>query len=261
LGHRLTRQAVWTTARSSGNNARREILGQRPAPWSWPAALAPGRLGPLLYGLSPAFLGKPHDWPPAIEVTGFWSLVEETAWTPPPELLRFIERGPAPVYLGFGSMSHRSPEATTRLVLSAIQQSGQRALLHTGWGGLDPGTVPDNVLMIGSVPHAWLFERVAAVVHHGGAGTTAAGVRAGVPSLIVPFHGDQPFWAARVAALGVGPRPIKRQRLTAPALAEAIKRAVSDEPMRRRAAELGALVRAEDGVGQAVAVIERALRA
>jgi UDP:flavonoid glycosyltransferase YjiC (YdhE family) len=111
--------------------------------------------------------------------------------------------------------------------------------------------------MIGSAPHTWLFPRMAAVVHHGGAGTTAAGLRAGVPSIVVPFFGDQPFWGQRVAALGVGPAPIPRQKLTADALAQAIQHATTDTTMQRKAAELGAKIRAEDGVAEAVKQIER----
>jgi sterol 3beta-glucosyltransferase len=116
--------------------------------------------------------------------------------------------------------------------------------------------VPDSVFVIDSVPHAWLFPRAAAVVHHGGAGTTAAGLRAGVPSVIVPFFGDQPFWGQRVAQLGVGPAPIPRRELTVERLAQAIHEAVTDPAMRQRAAHLGSNIRAEDGIARAVAVIQ-----
>jgi UDP:flavonoid glycosyltransferase YjiC (YdhE family) len=124
------------------------------------------------------------------------------------------------------------------------------------WGGLKPADLPGSVFMLDSVPFSWLFPRVAAVVHHGGAGTTAAGLRAGVPSVVVPFFGDQPFWGERVADLGVGPAPIPRQKLTAEGLARAIDGAVTDQTMRRRAAELGATIRAEDGTARAVAVVQ-----
>jgi UDP:flavonoid glycosyltransferase YjiC (YdhE family) len=116
--------------------------------------------------------------------------------------------------------------------------------------------LPNSIYMLDAVPHDWLFPRVAAVVHHGGVGTTAAGLRAGVPSILVPFFGDQPFWAGRVRALGGGPAAIPRRELSAARLAQAIQEAVADEPLRRRAAEIGALIRTEDGVGRAVTIIE-----
>jgi UDP:flavonoid glycosyltransferase YjiC (YdhE family) len=153
-------------------------------------------------------------------------------------------------------MSSRKPEDTTRLILQALAQTGQRAVLLSGWDGIKAERLPDNVFLLDSVPHDWLFARVAAVVHHGGAGTTAAGLRAGVPSIIVPFFADQPFWGQRVAELGVGPKPIPRKKLTIENLSRAIENAVTDQAMRQKAVRLGERIRAEDGVGRAVAVIQ-----
>jgi sterol 3beta-glucosyltransferase len=113
------------------------------------------------------------------------------------------------------------------------------------------------VFMIGSIPFGWLFPQMAAVVHHGGAGTTSIGLWAGVPAIVTPFMGDQPFWGQQIYKLGVGPRPIPRQRLTIDRLAESIRIAVSDTPIRKRAASLGERIRAENGVARAVAVIEQ----
>jgi UDP:flavonoid glycosyltransferase YjiC (YdhE family) len=157
-------------------------------------------------------------------------------------------------------MSSREPEKTARLVVHAVRATRQRAIVHAGWGGIRATGLPETVFIVESIPHAWLFDRVAAVVHHGGAGTTAAGIRAGVPSIVIPFHGDQPFWARRVAELGVGPRPIPRTSLKAERLAQAIQFAVTDQETRRRAAELGKRVKAEDGVARAVDAIQRAAR-
>jgi UDP:flavonoid glycosyltransferase YjiC (YdhE family) len=152
-------------------------------------------------------------------------------------------------------MAGRDPAALAALAIEALAASGQRGLLVTGWGGLRAGSVPANVLVLDGAPHSWLFPRMAAVVHHGGAGTTAEGLRAGVPTIIVPFAFDQTFWGARVAALGLGPVPIARKTLTAERLAAAITRAVTDRAMRERARACGQRIRVEAGVANAVAVV------
>jgi UDP:flavonoid glycosyltransferase YjiC (YdhE family) len=154
-------------------------------------------------------------------------------------------------------MSPRHPEAMLQLILQALARTQQRAIILSGWGGLRAASMPDTVFMVDSVPFSWLFPRVAAVVHHGGAGTTAAGFRAGVPSIIIPFFADQPFWGQRVMDLGVGPAPIPRKKLTAERLAQAIQTAVTDQILRERAADLGAKIRAEDGIARAVAVVRQ----
>jgi UDP:flavonoid glycosyltransferase YjiC (YdhE family) len=257
LSHRLTQQMIWQMCRAADYRARTEVLQMAPSPFfgSFDALRQPTQ--PTLYGYSPQVLPRPKDWDASIHVTGYWFLDPPAGWGPPADLLDFLQAGPPPVYIGFGSMPSRKPAETTALVLQALARSGQRGVLSSGWGGLKRDDLPETVFMIGSMPHSWLFPRMAAVVHHGGAGTTAAGLCAGVPSIVTPFFGDQPFWGRRVYALGVGPEPIPRQRLTVERLAEAIRRAVSDADMRSRAARLGERIRAEDGVAQAVAVIEQ----
>jgi UDP:flavonoid glycosyltransferase YjiC (YdhE family) len=255
LTHHLVRQVMWQGFRSADKAARQEVLGLPPAPF-WGPYNSPHIQGlPVLLGYSSAVIPRPPDWPENNHVTGYWFLDEATDWTPPAGLMAFLEAGPPPVYIGFGSMSSRNPEETAALVLEALKQSEQRAILLSGWGGLQASDVPDSVFMIDAIPHAWLFPRMAAVVHHGGAGTTAAGLRAGVPSIIIPFFGDQPFWGQRVAELGVGPESIPRKKLTAERLAQAIQIAVSNQAMRQRAAELGERIQAEDGVGRAVDIV------
>jgi UDP:flavonoid glycosyltransferase YjiC (YdhE family) len=157
-------------------------------------------------------------------------------------------------------MPLRDPRRVTETVLDALRDSGQRGILHAGWADLGGGALPPSVLQVDYVPYHWLFPRVAAVVHHGGSGTTASGLRAGVPSLVVPFVFDQFFWGRRVAALGVGPRPVPYRRLSPARLAGAIGEAVADTGMRRRAEALGARIRAEDGVAAAVRIVDRYLR-
>jgi sterol 3beta-glucosyltransferase len=213
----------------------------------------------VLYPYSPHVLPVPNDFPPHVHVTGYWFLDRPADWQPEPELLRFLRAGPPPVYIGFGSIGASKGEERARIVLDALQKSGQRGVLASGWGGLKASGLPPSVYMLESAPHDWLFPQVAAVVHHGGAGTTAAGLRAGKPTIISPFMADQPFWGNLVYQLGVGPKPIPQKRLTEGGLAEAIRTAVQDETMKRRAAELGEQIRAEDGVARAVEVIGAAL--
>lgn len=258
--YQIARQMMWQAFRSADKAARREVLGLPAAPFFGPFNAECMRGQPILYGYSPAVIPPPADWGADIHVTGYWFLDPAEDWTPPPALLDFLQAGPPPVYVGFGSMSSRKPEETADLILAALARTQQRAIIHAGWGGMQRVDLPDTVMMVDNVPFAWLFPRVAAVVHHGGAGTTAAGLRAGVPSVIVPFFGDQPYWGQRVADLGVGPAPIPRKKLTAERLTQAIQTAVTDQAMRGRAVELGARIRAEDGIARAVAVVEQMKR-
>ncbi len=206
---------------------------------------------PVFYAYSPAVLPRPADWPDRVHVTGYWFLDQEPGWQPPAELLHFLQAGPAPVSIGFGSMASRDAEATLNLVLRALELSGQRGVLLSGWAGIGKGrALPSHVFSAESLPHSWLFPRMAAVVHHGGAGTTGAGLRSGVPSVLTPLAADQPSWARRVHTLGVGPAPLPFQTLTAERLAEAIREAATSPAMRQRAAELGRQIQAEDGLGR-----------
>lgn len=257
ITHELTRQMIWQAFRAADTLARKQVLGLRAASF-WGAYHSEYTRGlPVLYGISPAVLPRPADWGKDIQVTGYWFLNSAEGWSPPPALLDFLEAGPAPVYIGFGSMSQREPEQIADLVITALERTRQRAILLSGWCGLKSNNLPASVYMIDSIPHAWLFPRLAAVAHHGGAGTTAAGLRAGVPSVIIPFFGDQPFWGKRISDLGLGPEPIPRKKLTVERLAQAIQQAVTDEDMHRRAADLGSKIRAEDGVGKAVEIISQ----
>ncbi|MEV0584558.1 glycosyltransferase [Nonomuraea sp. NPDC050310] len=232
---------------------RAESLGLRDA---FPAMAELVRQGPVLHAWSPHLLPSPGDWPDRATPTGFWNLPAGPAWTPSARLAHFLDSGEPPVYVGFGSMVGPDPQALTALVIDAVRRTGRRAVLATGWGGLRPGDEPDGVLMIDEAPHDWLLPRTAAVVHHGGIGTVAAALRAGVPQVVRPFVGDQPFWAARAHVAGVAPAPLGR-RLTAEGLATAINRAVTDPEMTGRARALGRAVRSENGVGAAVDVLEK----
>jgi UDP:flavonoid glycosyltransferase YjiC (YdhE family) len=256
----LQRQVLWQVARPWIARACRDVLGRGALPVLEPFGELDRRRQLLLYCYSAAVAPPPPDWGDWIEVTGYWFLDRATDWIPPPALASFLEDGPAPVYVGgFGSMTNDDPRELARTVVRALTAAGQRAVVLTGWGGLDPAELPREVCAVDWVPFDWLFPRMAAVVHHGGAGTTAASLRAGVPTLVVPFFLDQFFWGRRVSELGVGPRPIRRQRLQVDTLAAAIRVATGDAAMRSRAAALGARIRAEDGVARAVSAFERHL--
>ncbi len=244
--HHLTEAALWMPFRGAMTAVRREVLGL-----DGRAPPSPGT--PVLYGFSRHIVAVPPDAARPRHVTGYWSLPASPSWRPPGALADFLARGAPVVSFGFGSMASEDAAATTALALRAARDVGARAVLLSGWGGLGAVAGADDVFCAEALPHDWLFPRVAAVVHHGGAGTTGAGLGAGVPNVVVPFTMDQPFWGARVAALGAGPPPIPRARLTRRALADAIHRALHDEPMRARAVALGARIRAEDGVAEAVA--------
>lgn len=251
------RQIIWQGFRSADNLTRKQVLNLPAASFWGPYNADQVHQCPILYGFSPLVIPPPSDWDTNTHVTGFWYLDQVEDWTPPPDLMEFLEAGSPPIYVGFGSMSSRKPEETADLILSALEQTKQRAVMLSGWRGLQKADLPDSVFMVDSVPFSWLFPRVAAVVHHGGAGTTAYGLRAGVPSIVVPFFADQPFWGYCVAKLGVGPKPIPRRKLTVERLAKAIQEAVKDEAMRQRAADLGSKIQAEDGVARAVAIIQQ----
>jgi sterol 3beta-glucosyltransferase len=252
LSHQVVKQILWQGSRSGDTAVRKQVLQIPAAPFFGPQ---PSDRYPTLYGFSPAVIPKPADWQNTA-VTGYWFLDAAPDWMPPASLTEFLEAGEPPVYIGFGSMGSRNPEATANLVLQAVEKAGRRSILLSGWGGLRAENVPDSVYLIDSVPHDWLFPRMAAVVHHGGAGTTAAGLRAGVPTAIVPFFGDQDFWGQKVKELGVGTAPIPRKQLTVERLAGAIQTAVSDPVMHQRAANLGTKIRNEDGIANVVAMIQ-----
>jgi sterol 3beta-glucosyltransferase len=244
--HRVSEAVLWGSMAAPVARARRTVLGQRRAPRA--------HLGqPVLYGFSPAVVQVPDEGPRRRHTTGYWTLPPADDWTPPADLAAFLAAdGPPVVSVGFGSMVGADPALLAELVRGAARDAGVRVVLLAGWGGLETGRSDDAVFAIEAVPHEWLFARVAATVHHGGAGTTGAALRAGVPTVVVPFTMDQPFWGARVAELGVGPAPIPRRRLTRAGLAVALRVAVTDRAMRARAAALGERLRAEDGVGEAV---------
>ena len=242
---------LWGVMRPAINDIVRPQLGLRGYPWYGPY-FRDLHAAKVINGFSQHVLPRPADWPDNCQVTGYW-FFDQPYWTPPEALSRFLASGPKPVYIGFGSMVSSNATAFTQTVLDAVKKSGRRAVLATGWGALDgeDGPQDDQIFFLRHAPHDGLFPLMSAAVHHGGAGTAAAAVRAGIPSVIVPFFGDQPFWAYCLYRRGVSPPAPERKGLTADALAEAIG-ATQQPAMIQTAAELGRAVRAEDGIGEAI---------
>ncbi len=245
------RLVAWRLMRRTVDGVRRD-LGLPNYPWAGPWALPHGAGGRVLYAFSQHVVPRQPEWPERIALPGFFILKQADQYAPPRELERFLARGPAPIYIGFGSMVSGKAAGLGRTVLEAVRLSGRRAIVSRGWADLTgDASASDDVLTVGSVPHDWLFPRVALAVHHCGAGTTAAAARAGIPTVPVPFVGDQFFWAWQLGRLNVATKPLERASLTAARLAEAIA-AASEPDIARRAASLGERLRTEKGVEAAV---------
>ena len=256
LNHFAAQQLLWQPLRTPVNRALAATPGLSLYPLDGPFGEARRHKAPVLNGWSPRVLPHPPDWGSHLPVTGYWFLDRPEGWTPPKGLQDFLDSGPSPVSVGFGSMGGAGAEALTEDVLRALRITGDRAVLVAGWGGIAATSLPDEVFAVSEVAHDWLFPKVRAAVHHGGAGTTAASLRAGAPTVVVPFLADQSFWGARVASLGVGPRPIPRSKLTAKRLVAALEE-TKDAGMRERSRRLGEKIRAEDGVARAVEAFHR----
>jgi sterol 3beta-glucosyltransferase len=258
LTHRIQAQIFWSTASQAIGDFWKAQFGHPPDHFGSPYSRQTTRRNPTVVSYSEHVFPRPAGWPENVHITGYWFLEEEAGWQPPADLLDFLDAGKPPVYVGFGSVGDASAaEQKTRLVIEALKQSGQRGVLATGWNAMTKvSQLPDTIYMIDSAPHSWLFPRMAAVVHHGGAGTTAAGFRAGVPSIILPYGNDQFAWGQRAFELGVGPRPVSQKRLTAAALSGAITAALQS-PILEAAGTLGEKIRSERGAENAAAVIDR----
>ncbi len=251
--YHLCRLLTWQML-SPAYRAVREQLGLQSLPWYGPFYRR-RRPQQLLYGFSPSLVPPSRHWPESVQVAGNWFLDEAEQWQPPQALQDFLDAGDKPVYVGFGSMLGDDSAALSEVILQALRNTGQRAIFASGWGGL--AAVDDEcVYCLQAAPHDWLFPRVSVAIHHGGAGTTAAAARAGIPSVVMPFFGDQPFWAWRLAQLGVAPPALQRKGLYA-ADVEAALREAGGALMQLRAAQLGEQLRAEDGVATAVAQLQQ----
>jgi sterol 3beta-glucosyltransferase len=253
-------QLFWQIIRINHDRWRREQLDLGPLPLGAPFSRY-RKLGiPYLYGYSPSVVADPGDWNDGLSASGYWFLEKTGEWRPPAELIEFLRAGSLPLYVGFGSMVEADCGALTETVVDALRRARRRAVISSGWGGLSRSGLPGFVFPVDRVPHDWLFPRVAAAVHHGGVGTTAAALRAGIPSIIVPYFADQFFWGRRVSELGLGPRPVPRASLSADALARAMKTALGDAAMRGRCASMALRIAGENGVETAAGIVDGYLR-
>ena len=262
LGNRVNR-FIWKTATAYMNaawlgpvNEARTRFGLRPLTDVATTGFYSGGLN--LVAMSPKVFSRPHDWPSQHQMTGYWLLETPTGWKPPTKVEEFLANGPPPVAVGFGSMTSVDGAGLTRKVLRAVERAGVRAILEPGMAGLGRAELSPDILVADGVPHAWLLPRVAALVHHGGAGTAGAVFHCGVPSVFVPHVFDQHIWAKRAEKLGVAPAVLPIKKLTVKRLATAIERAVNDPRLRERARQLGERLQAENGVAKGVRAVEEA---
>jgi UDP:flavonoid glycosyltransferase YjiC (YdhE family) len=252
LTHEFITQTFWQGSRVLYRWIRRSNPHLPPLT-GWPFNARSGHRTPILYAFSPCMIPPPADWGEDVHVTGYW-FTDDSDWRPPEDLLRFLDSGPTPIAIAFGSTSARTPDKMASLIREALALSGQRAVIVGPENHFtDP---PDTVLQLDAAPYSWLFARVSAVVHHGGAGTTGAGLMAGVPNIVTPFTSDQPFWGHRVHTLGAGPKPLPAKKLTAQTLSKSIITVVSDQKMRAQAKTIGARIRTEDGVSRAMDIVQ-----
>jgi sterol 3beta-glucosyltransferase len=243
----LGEQMVWQMFRPVINRWRKQTLNLPPLPIAGYFGQLGTRQIPIVNGFSQHVVPRPVDWNEHIHMTGYW-FPKDVHWQPPSDLSVFIEAGSPPVFIGFGSMPIKDPQRTTNIILEALKQSGQRGILHRRWGGLGNQALPDTVFKIDYASYDWLFPRMAMAIHHGGSGTTAFGLRSGIPSCVVSFVFDQFYWGERIAELAIGPKPIRYKELTVERLREAIHVGVGNTQMRQKAVELGQKIQAENGI-------------
>ncbi|KAG8064156.1 hypothetical protein GUJ93_ZPchr0004g39790 [Zizania palustris] len=258
LSYQIVDSMIWLGIRDMINEFRKKKLKLRPVTYL-SGAQGSGNDIPHGYIWSPHLVPKPKDWGPKIDVVGFCFLDLASNYVPPESLVKWLEAGDTPIYVGFGSLPVQDPGKMTEIIVKALEITGQRGIINKGWGGLGTLTEPkDFVYLLDNCPHDWLFLQCKAVVHHGGAGTTAAGLKAACPTAIVPFFGDQPFWGDRVHARGVGPPPIPVDQFSLQKLVDAINFMMKPE-VKERAVELAKAMESEDGVSGAVRAFLRHL--
>ncbi|MCS6762355.1 MAG: glycosyltransferase [Candidatus Devosia symbiotica] len=240
------------------NKLRRELMGLDSRKKGGLFRNTDGTSLTTLYAYSQIVSPRPRDWPKSAIVTGYWQLKDRSDWQPSAEFQKFLSEGEAPVYIGFGSMPFGA-ERNTRILKEAVAIWGGRAVVARGWGGINPKDLPDTIFAIEKAPHDKLFKYVSAVVHHGGAGTTSAGLHLGRPTFVVPQTVDQPYWGRRIYELGCGPKPVRLRKLTSEILAGALADLNTNPDYHRNTTDIAEALHAEDGSDKAIKVIERVM--
>lgn len=253
LTHNLITQTFKWGSRLIYRRVRKEDLSL-PDIKNWIPGDHGARPIPILYGFSSRVVPQPREWGSHTHLTGYWMLADSPAQTPPQQAVDFIQSGPSPITIAFGSTRTRNLEDIKEKLLQALIHSGQRGILIADDSG--PAISSPDLLQLEYAPYEWLFKQSAAVIHHGGAGTTAKGLLAGVPNILLPFTSDQPFWGRQVYTLGAGPKPIPARNLTVKKLIDAIRQSLTDQSLGIKAQELGRQLEQEDGCSRAVQIIE-----
>lgn len=262
--HRVGGQIIWQNTRDIVNGLRRKVglpeasffgsvtRGGRRRRYSWA-----GEEALSLCAWTPEILSGPDGLAPGNPVvTGYWFVDAPEDWTPPEDLVGFIEGGDTPICVSLGSMGAGEDARATELAIDAAEYVGERVVLI---GVPEDTELPETVFGVTECPYDWLFERVKTVVHHGGAGTTGASLRAGLPSVVVPFLPDQSYWGWRLEKLGLSPTPIPRKNLTPENLTRSLRWTLDDPVARGRADVIGRRVRREKGAVEAADHIERVI--
>jgi sterol 3beta-glucosyltransferase len=256
LTHFLIHQMFWFPDRTWVNGWRGEI-GLDPVPWTGPSLRNLRRRLPHFFGYSPLVIPKPYDWGAENHVCGYWFLDSVSEFEPDVELLRFLEQKPAPLVVAFGSIVDPAPEERDRMLADALKACGERAVVLGGWNRSEAVAADRGHLHHAQwIPLPWLLPKVRGIIHHGGAGTVSEAIRAGVPSVVIPYSGEQKFWGNRLYRLRGAPPPIPRMQLSDSKLSQAIRGAFQDSGLRNRMAGLSRSLRAEDGVANAIAAFE-----
>lgn len=258
LNYRMVKVWLWRRYAKVINRLHKEVL-------NLPKILSPlgpsyryssGLQLPVVNCYSPAVIPPPSDWGDHVHQAGYCFLDTASSFDPPESLQTFLGEGSKPFYVGFGSMVSRHPQQLAQTIVSALAATGQRAILCSGWGDVSKVELPDSIYLIKEIPHDWIFPKVIAAIHHGGCGTTAATLRAGIPSIVVPFFADQPVWGKRLEQLGVSPATYPRRGLTSDHLASGIQSIAENDSFSKRAQQLQVQIDQESGTDKAVSIIE-----
>ncbi|GAB0134892.1 hypothetical protein EsDP_00003246 [Epichloe bromicola] len=260
ISYPLVEMMTWQGLGDLINDFRVQTLALDPVSTLWAPCATYRMHVPVTYLWSPGLVPKPQDWGEEIDVSGFVFLDLASSFEPPKPLVDFLGAGEPPVYIGFGSIVVDDADRFTGLIFEAVEKAGVRALVSRGWGGFGRDDVPDNIFMLDNTPHDWLFPRVKACVHHGGAGTTAIGLKCGLPTMIVPFFGDQYFWGSMVGKSGAGPDPVPYKHLTSDKLAEGIKYLLTEEARSAAGKIAESIEKDGDGAKNTVTTFQKHMR-